>query len=215
MPPPFSAIVFDLDGTLVDSYEPIAESLNTVRARFGLPPLRLPEVRRAVGHGLPSLIEENIGAERTSEGVSLFRARYRRIFRERTHWLPGVEPTLRVLAARGVPMAITSNKPAYFSRDIVDALGALELFTAVLGPEMVPRPKPDPEMVLMAVETLATPIGKVIYVGDMTIDIETSRRAGLAVAVVPGGSDSREALAAASPDFLLARFEDVLGIVRE
>src|SRR5262245_58686976 len=167
MRPPFSGIVFDLDGTLVDSYEAIAQSLNAVRARFGLQPLGLPEVRRAVGRGLPALIAENVGAERTPEGVSLFRACYRRGFRERRHWLPGVEPTLRALATRRVPMAITSNKPAYFSRDIVDALGALELFTAVLGPEMVPRPKPDPEMVLMAVETLATPIENVIYVGDM------------------------------------------------
>src|SRR5262245_50252019 len=215
MRPPFSGIVFDLDGTLVDSYEAIAESLNAVRARFGLAPLGLPEVRRAVGRGLPALIEENVGAERTPEGVRLFRASYRRTFRESTHWLPGVEPTLRALAARGIPMAITSNKPAYFSREIVDALGALELFTAVIGPEMVPRPKPDPEMVLMAGETLETPIGEVLYVGDMTIDIETCRRAGLAVAVVPGGSDPPGALAAAGPDFLLARFEDVLGLVRK
>lgn len=214
MPALFSAIVFDLDGTLVDSYEAIAESLNAVRARFGLDPLGLPEVRRSVGHGLPSLIRENVGEENTSEGVRLFRARYRRVFRERTRWLPDVEPTLRALGARGVPMAVTSNKPAYFSREIVAALGAAELFTAVLGPEMVPRPKPDPEMVLMAVETLETPLAEVLYVGDMTIDVETCRRAGLAVAVVPGGSDTREALQAASPDFLLARFEDVLGLVR-
>src|SRR5262245_6878916 len=150
--PPYHAIVFDLDGTLVDSYEAIAESLNAVRARFGLEPWSLPEVRRAVGHGLPSLIRENVGEARTDEGVRLFRARYRRIFRERTRWMPGVEPVLRALGARGIPMAITSNKPAYFSREIMAALGALELFTAVLGPEMVPCPKPDPEMVLMAVE---------------------------------------------------------------
>jgi phosphoglycolate phosphatase len=210
----FEALIFDLDGTLVDSYEAIAESLNTVRARFGLPPLGLPEVRRAVGHGLPSLIRENVGDERTPEGVRLFRARYRRIYRERTRWLPGVEPVLHALAARGVPMAITSNKPAYFSREIVAALGARELFTAVLGPEMVLRPKPDPEMVLMAVETLKIPLPDVLYVGDMTIDIDTCRRAGLAVAVIPGGSDTPEALEAANPDFLLAAFEEVLALVR-
>jgi phosphoglycolate phosphatase len=214
MPAPFHAIVFDLDGTLVDSYEAIAESLNAVRERFGLAPLPLAEVRRAVGHGLPTLIRENVGEERTPEGVRLFRARYRRIYRERTRWLPGVEPTLRALGARRIPMAITSNKPAYFSREIVAALGALELFTAVLGPEMVLHPKPDPEMVHLAVETLETPPGDVLYVGDMTIDIETCRRAGLAVAVVPGGSDTRETLEAAKPDYLLERFEDVLGLVR-
>src|SRR5262245_10559852 len=182
MPVPYRAIVFDLDGTLVDSYEAIAESLNTVREHFELEPWSLDEVRRAVGTGLPSLIRKNVGEARTDEGVRLFRARYRRIFREKTHWLPGVEPTLRALAARTIPMAITTNKPAYFSREIVAFLGAREMFTAVLGPEMVPRPKPDPEMVHLAVETLETPPAQVLYVGDMTIDIETCRRAGLAVA---------------------------------
>jgi phosphoglycolate phosphatase len=142
MPPPYHALVFDLDGTLIDSYEAIAESLNTVRERFGLEPWSLEEVRSAVGTGLPSLIRKNVGEERTAEGVRLFRARYRRIYREKTRWLPDVEPTLRVLAARGIPMAITTNKPAYFSREIVAALGAREMFTAVLGPEMVPRPSP-------------------------------------------------------------------------
>lgn len=214
MPRPYRAIVFDLDGTLVDSYEAIADSLNTVRARFGLDPLGLAEVRRAVGHGLPWLIRENVGEENTSEGVRLFRARYRRIFHEQTHWLPGVEPVLRVLGGRGIRMAITSNKPAYFSREIVAALGALELFTAVLGPEMVPHPKPDPEMVLMAVETLERPLSDVLYVGDMTIDVETCRRAGLAIAVLPSGSDSRETLEAAKPDYMLDAFEDVLDLVR-
>src|SRR6185436_5384909 len=214
MPPPYRAIVFDLDGTLVDSYDAIGDSLNTVRARFGLEPWSAAEVRSAVGHGLPSLIRDNVGDANTAEGVRLFRARYRRIYREKTRWMPDVEPALRTLAARGIPIAITSNKPAYFSREIVAFLGAREMFTAVLGPEMVPRPKPDPEMVHLAVETLETPAADVLYVGDMTIDIETCRRAGLAVAVLPAGSDTRETLEAAKPDFLLERFPDVLRLMR-
>src|SRR5437867_3404324 len=123
MPAPYSALIFDLDGTLVDSYAPIAESLNHVRSSLGLPSRTLDEVRREVGRGLESLIRDNVGAERMDEGVRLFRARYRKVFLAGTTLMPGVEPTLAELARRGVPMVITSNKPAYFSREIVEALG--------------------------------------------------------------------------------------------
>ena len=210
---PFSAILFDLDGTLVDSYEPIAESLNRVRAHFDLPPKSLDEVRREVGRGLEHLIADNVGPDRVDEGVGVFRSHYRQVFLARTRLMPGVARTLAALAARGVPMAITSNKPAYFTREIVEGLGLGGLFLAVLGPEMVDRPKPDPEMVLKAIEILGRSIGEVLYVGDMRLDIETCRRAGLAVCVIPGGSDSREELQSAGPDFLLDRFEDLPALI--
>jgi len=209
MPAAYTALIFDLDGTLVDSYGPIAESLNQVRRHYGLPDKRVEEVRAEVGRGLEVLIEENVGPERTEEGVRIFRAHYRKVFLSGTRLLPGVRETLEIIAARGLPMAVTSNKPAYFSRDIVESLGLTSWFRAIVGPEMVLRPKPDPEMVLKAVEILGRPREEVLYVGDMTIDIETCRRAGLAVCVIAAGSDSREALASAEPDYLLDRFQDL------
>ncbi len=209
----FGALIFDLDGTLVDSYEPIAESLNHVRTTLGLPPKPLEEVRREVGRGLDSLIRDNVGEDRVEEGIRLFRIRYRKVFREGTRLLPGVAGTLGELGRRGIPMTITSNKPAYFSHEIVESLGLGGLFLAVLGPEMVERPKPDPEMIHKAIECLARPASEVLYVGDMRIDIETCRRAGIAVCAIPSGSDTREALAGAHPDFLIERFEELLGLV--
>ena len=206
-------VIFDLDGTLVDSYGPIAESLNQVRKHYGLPEKSLEEVRREVGRGLEVLIAENVGLEHTEEGVRIFRSHYRKIFLSGTKLLPGVRETLGALAARDFPMAVTSNKPAYFTRDIVEGLGLAPWFRAIVGPEMVSRPKPDPEMVLKAVEILGRPREEILYVGDMTIDVETCRRAGIAVCVVPAGSDSRETLVRAEPDYLLDRFEDLPGLL--
>jgi phosphoglycolate phosphatase len=209
----YSAVIFDLDGTLVDSYEPIAASLNHARAAFGLPAKPLDAVRREVGRGLEALMADNLGPGRVEEGVRLFRSRYRQVFREGTHLMPGVEATLRELAARGVPMAITSNKPAYFSREIVDALGLEGLFAAILGPEMVAAPKPHPEMVEKAAALLRASREEILYVGDMRIDIETCRNAGMAVCVLPTGSETKEALAAARPDHLIERFESLLDLL--
>lgn len=205
----FTAIIFDLDGTLVDSYGPIAQSLNQVRLRFGFPEKGLDEVRREVGRGLEALIADNVGAERTAEGVRIFRSHYRKVFLSGTKLLAGVAPTLALLHGRGVPMVVASNKPAYFTREIVEELGIGSYLRAILGPEMVARPKPDPEMVLEAVEILGRPRNEVLYAGDMTIDVETCRRAGVAVCVIPGGSDTLATLREAEPDFLLERFEEI------
>jgi len=211
----FTAVIFDLDGTLVDSYEPIADSLNHARAAFGLDPKPLEEIRREVGRGLESLIADNLGPARVQEGVQLFRARYRQVFKQGTRLLPGVATTLAELSRRGIPMAITSNKPAYFSREIAEDLGLGGLFLGIIGPEMVARPKPHPEMVLKALEILGKPRSEVLYVGDMTIDIETGRAAQLAVCVIPSGSDTRETLLAAHPDYLVEEFGDVLSLVSD
>src|SRR5512138_1993498 len=95
------AIVFDLDGTLVDSYAPITAALNAARAEFGLPPVPESQVRREVGHGLESLVELHLGRERVDEGVRAFRAAYEHLFAEGTRPLPGVPEVPRELAGRG------------------------------------------------------------------------------------------------------------------
>src|SRR4029453_16629145 len=116
-------LVFDLDGTLIDGYEAIADALAFAMGRLGEAPLPLPRVRRMVGHGLESLLEEAVGKDRAAEGVRLFRERYPEIAVEKSHLMPGVAETLDVLGSRGHRMALASNKPARFSRMILEAKG--------------------------------------------------------------------------------------------
>ncbi len=213
-PHPITTLLFDLDGTLVDSYAPICESLNTARAAFGLPPHDLSAVRAMVGHGLESLIASNVGSARTDAGVVLFRERYRSVFRQGTHALPGAAATLRTLAGLRFRMGIVSNKPAYFTREILVNLGFGTLFGAVWGPERVTRPKPDPEMLLCALEELGSQPGEALAVGDMPIDISAARAAGMRVCAVPTGSASADELRAAGPDYFIEGLESLLSLLR-
>jgi len=189
-------IVFDLDGTLVDSYGAIAESLNHARAAFALPPLSEDEVRRRVGHGLDSLVSELVGPQHVDAGVRMFREHYAKVFRERTFALPGVAETIRELRRRGYGLAVASNKPARFGRAILESLGLLEHLDDVQGPDSAGATKPHPEMLRRSLRALDLPPGAGVYVGDMVLDVITAARAGLPVILVPGGSCERDALKA-------------------
>ncbi len=203
-------IIFDFDGTLIDSYEPITESLNRVRASCDRPPLTLEEVRGMVGHGLEHLIEKAVGAGNIEEGVRLFREHYATICESRTKILPLVKDTIEELDRRGYQMGIATNKPSYFARDILKALEIDHLFVEVLGPNDVERPKPDPEMLDIIMMRLGLGAEEVVYVGDMLLDIEVARKAGVSAYALPTGSATREVLLAGRPDRLLHKFSDLL-----
>ncbi|MEE9291869.1 MAG: HAD-IA family hydrolase [Acidobacteriota bacterium] len=203
-------IIFDFDGTIVDSYGAITESLNHVRTAHKLPPIDPEKVKSMVGHGLEKLIGEAIGPERVSEGVKLFREQYAQVCEERTTVLPQVKETLESLDGRGYQMGIASNKPSYFVRDIIKALEMAHLFAEVVGPNDVTNPKPDPEMLEIIMMRIGLGPDEVVYVGDMLLDIEVARRGGVPIYAVPTGSATREALLEGRPDRLLHKFPDLL-----
>jgi len=189
------AIVFDLDGTLVDSYAPITASLNRARRAYDLPEMAVDEVRRSVGHGLESLIADLVGPDRVDDGVRLFREHYAASFASGTFALPEVASTLAILRDRGYRMSVASNKPARFGRAILEALDLDIHFDDVLGPDRVGHAKPHPAMIRRCLEAMQTEAGETAYVGDMVLDVETAAVAGLPVILVAGGSSSDAELA--------------------
>jgi phosphoglycolate phosphatase len=194
--PDRSGLVFDLDGTLVDSYEAITDALNEVRAAFGLGALAELAVRRLVGHGLESLLESQVGRTRLDEAVRRFRERYAEVGVARTRALPGVPEGLRTLAAHGYRMAVATNKPARFARPILDALGLACWFDCVVGPDVVGATKPDPALLLHCLRALGVAPRHSRYIGDMVLDVETADRAGVPVLLVRGGSSTDDELRA-------------------
>jgi 2-phosphoglycolate phosphatase len=209
-PREFGAVVFDLDGTLLDSYAAIHDSLNATLRALGLPPVPLEETRRRVGRGLEALMAESVGTERKDEGVRIFRDHYEKAGPESTRLLPGADEVTRALAARGTKLAVASNKPARFSRQLLDHFGISSRFGAVFGPDDGFPPKPAPHMVFMALALVGVKAADALYVGDMPIDVLTARAAGVTVAVVPTGSSTREELRDAGPDALL---DDVASVM--
>ncbi len=198
-PPPLRServrgIVFDLDGTLVDSYDAIRSSLNHARSSFGLEPLPLSEVRRRVGRGLEALMADLVGPEHVEAAVRIFREHYGKLFAQATSLLPGARETVRELRERGYRLAVASNKPAYFSGPILEHVGLRGDVSAVEGPDTAGAPKPEPAMLRACVRTLGLRLDEAAYVGDMVMDVETAARAGLPVVLVAGGSSDIEDL---------------------
>jgi phosphoglycolate phosphatase len=207
-------IVFDLDGTLVDSYRAIAESLNHAREAFGLAPIAEHVVRRRVGRGLEILIAELVGAGRVEAGVRLFRERYATAYARGTFILPGVAETLLELGRRGFAMTVASNKPARFGSAILADLGLVDLFAVVQGPDLAGSTKPDPAMIGLCLEAMEVGPEEAVYVGDMVLDAESARRAGIPVVLVLGGSSDEEALRATGHP-VLGGLRDLLALLPE
>ncbi len=206
-------VVFDLDGTLIDSYDAIAESLNAALEAEGLAPLGVEQVRGMVGLGLETLIGRAMGEDRVERGVRHFRERYERICFERTSLLPEVAHTLDALYRRGYRMAVASNKPSHFGWRLLEGLHVRKYLDTVLGPDVVKHKKPHPEMLQRAMQAMRVGVGETLYVGDMEVDVETARAAGVPVVVVPTGSRSKEALERSGADGLIGSFKDLLTLL--
>jgi 2-phosphoglycolate phosphatase len=209
----FRAVLFDFDGTLADSYPAITASVNHVRALHGLPPLSEPEVRRHVGRGAGYLLQHTVPAGEPDANAAAYRAHHPSVLRQGTRLLPGAAEVLRTLHERGLLLGMCSNKPIAFTRELIVYLGIAAYLDVVLGPEDVPHPKPAPDMLRAALSRLNVAANQTLYVGDMTVDIQTARAAGMSVWVVPTGSDEIETLRQAHPDRVLRDLGELLDLI--
>jgi phosphoglycolate phosphatase len=208
------AVLFDFDGTLGDSYEAITASVNHVRAAHGLPPLTEAEVRPHVGRGPASLLEHTVPGADLARDWPRYRAHHPSVLESGTRLMPGAAEAVAALKGRGLSVGVCSNKPRVFTRRLLDYLGLGGQVDLVLGPEDVQRPKPAPDMLLATLTRLGLKPEQALYVGDMVVDIDTARAAGLRVWVVPTGSEERAHLEAAQPDRLLRDLNELARLAR-
>lgn len=215
MTPSVRAALFDFDGTLADSFAAITASTNHVRESFGLPPMSEGQVRRYVGHGLENLMAELLPGFDPAEGVRRYREHHPTVMAAGTRLFPGVADTLAALHARGVKMAVCSNKAVTFTRSLVESLGLGDLMGGVFGPEDAGgHPKPDPRMLLAACDRLGVSPAEAVYVGDMSVDVLAGRAAGIPVWLVHVGQAGTDDPRTLGPDRVLADFCELAELLK-
>jgi phosphoglycolate phosphatase len=211
----YRAVLFDLDGTLVDSYAALADAVNYARRQHGLDDLATDAIREFVGHGLEKLLQRAFDCDVVPASVTeAFEARYDEICCTESQVLADVESTLRALDHIGVVMAVCTNKPTAFSRKILEFLNLAPFFCAIVGPDTAGARKPEAQHVLRTLEATHCSAAEALFVGDMPIDVEAAHNSGICAAVVATGSSTSSALRAARPDHYLDRLADLVKIVR-
>lgn len=186
-------IVFDLDGTLVDSVPDLAGSLDTLMEEKGLAPIGVATARQLIGHGIPNLVRRAFaerGLEWQEEAGAAAIKRFTEIYGARvsqeTRPYPDVETVLEQLSAQGWRMAVCTNKMERFAKQIIDDLGLSRFFSVVAGPDTFGVGKPDPRHLT---ETAAAAGGgqPIFFVGDSEVDIATGKAAGVSVIALTYG----------------------------
>ena len=206
-----SLLIFDLDGTLIDSRLDLANSVNASLAHMGKQPLEHSTVYSYVGNGAPVLMQKAMGAgaseAEVKQALEFFLAYYRDHAVDDTVLYPGVRESLERLHAAGAQLAVLTNKPVRISNSIMETLGVASLLFRVYGGNSFERKKPDP----IGIETLRAEVSasaeETWMVGDSIVDMQTARNAGVKSCGVTYGFQP-ETLAQCPPDLLVDRMED-------
>jgi phosphoglycolate phosphatase len=188
-----AAILFDLDGTLVDSLPDLSWAVNQLLAEFGREPATLADMRTWVGDGVAVLVERSLMATGglpelpVAEAVKRYLDYYRGHAAVETRPYPGVLTTLTALRAAGHPLGVCTNKPTDLSVLLLNALGMRDFFSAVVGGDGVPERKPHPGHLWATLDAMGMRDRKALMVGDSLNDVAAAKAAGIPVTVVSFG----------------------------
>jgi phosphoglycolate phosphatase len=212
-------VVFDLDGTLVDTAPDLIETLNVVFTRDGLPPLDYAAARDMIGGGARRMIESalKLQGRGLTEGVvdrlfADFIVHYGAHIADRSQPFPGLDAALDRLASRGCQFAVCTNKLESLSRLLLEALGLSRRFAAICGPDTFGMQKPDPEILRRTIRATGGALQRAVMVGDSGTDIATARAAGVPVVAVDFGY-SETPVRELGPDRVISHFDQLADAV--
>lgn len=214
-------ILFDLDGTLVDSAPDIASCVDAALVELGLPGLGIERIRSFIGQGAEQLVHRALtndidgraDAETFDAAYASFSRRYARNICNLSRLYPGVADTLAALRARGWHLACVTNKPGRFTEPLLEGLGVDEFFAVVLSGDSLDVKKPDPAPLLHAARACAIAVERCIVVGDSPTDVRAARAAGMPVICVTYGYAVADQLLASEPDAVVDTMPAILDLL--
>lgn len=198
-------LIFDLDGTLIDSKKDIANSVHWTLRDLNLPQISDGEIHSYVGNGVRPLIQKSVGEQQGpnyQKALKIFQDHYKAHLLDHTHPFEGVEEILQQFA--GKKKAVFTNKPQYFTEPILAGLHLDHHFDAIIGSDAGFPKKPDPAVILHLLKKFECDPAKAVLIGDSRVDIETGKNAGVLTCGVTYGFRPAEEVRDARPDFLIS-----------
>lgn len=215
--PRFSHLIFDLDGTLVDSRVDLAAATNVMLKSFGLPPLSLEQVTSYIGDGARMLVARALGPGRAHlvpQGFAVFMEYYQAHLLDYTRPYDGIPELLTVAQVRGIMLSVLTNKPEAPSREILTGLGLASFFCTVVGGDTLLVRKPDPQGVMHLQRETGIPLTHTLLIGDSRIDMETGKAAGIATCGATWGFGA-QGLMMTPAEFIVDSVEELWQVVLE
>lgn len=216
MPAP---VIFDLDGTLIDSMPDVRRSLNATLAGIGLRPLTMPEVRSTIGHGATTMLREAVelaGGNAALADIGALVRRYLDFYATEpvalTTLYPGTREMLEHLRSAGNPLGICSNKPSIMVDKVLAALGLSNFFCGITGGDDVARSKPHADHIFETLRRMDAPAEGAVMVGDSITDLTAARNADIAVVVVAFGYGAGDGSAEAA-DAVIGHFDQLPAVL--
>jgi len=215
---PFDLILFDLDGTLIETAPEIADAVNDTLQQFELPPVTQQQINDWIGHGTRELLIQALAytgqttdeAVRQADNFSLieheFGKHYEARCGTRSHLYPQVRETLHALRAAGVKLAVVTNKEGRYTQVVLDAHQLTPLFDRVVCGDTLPVKKPNPAAIADALQRFGVARERALFVGDSSIDVATARNAGIAVWALPYGYNMGQPIESCNPDRVIPDF---------
>jgi phosphoglycolate phosphatase len=209
----FKLIIFDLDGTLVNSYPAIISSVNYTLKNLNLNRQSADVIRGGVGWGDQALLLPFVGKKNLKHALIAYRNHHKKSLVEKTSFMPYAKRLLVYLNKKGYKLAIASNRPAKFTEILLRHLNIKRFFDYVLCKDQIKFGKPHPSILNKIMHKLKVSRKEALYVGDMAIDVRTGRRAGVEAFAVTTGSSSVRELRQEKPDFLSKDLSRLFNII--